>query len=192
MIVTGFFVPGKNLKTGRPTKMQNTSRLSRTFYTRDVLEVARDLIGKDLVVSGQDGISGRFEILETEAYRGEEDIACHASKGKTSRTEVMYREGGLVYMYFIYGMYWMMNIVAGERNNPQAVLIRAIEGYNGPGKLTRDLGIDGTFYGEDLTVSQRIWLEKIGRKCNIITGPRIGIDYAGEPWKSRPWRFVKK
>ena len=172
--------------------MQNPSRLSRTFFTRDVLEVARDLVGKDLVVSESDGVAKRFEILETEAYRGEEDIACHASKGRTNRTEVMYREGGLIYMYFIYGMYWMMNVVAGKENNPQAVLIRGVKGYDGPGKLTRGLGIDRTFYGEDLTLSQRIWIETKDRDCSIITGPRIGINYAGEPWKSLPWRFTKK
>ncbi len=172
--------------------MQNPSRLGRTFYTRDVLEVARDLVGKDLVVLDSIGNIKRYEILETEAYRGEEDIACHASKGRTNRTEVMYRQGGLIYMYFIYGMYWMMNIVAGEENKPQAVLIRSVNGYNGPGKLTRGLAIDRTFYGEDLTISQRIWIEKRDRKCRLISEPRVGIDYAGEPWKSLPWRFIKK
>ena len=172
-------------------KMHNRIRLDRTFFTRDVLKVARDLVGKDLVVLDADRVARRYEILETEAYRGEEDMACHASKGRTKRTEVMYRQGGMIYMYFIYGMYWMMNVVAGEENSPQAVLIRAVKGFSGPGKLTRELRIDGTFYGEDLTLSQRIWVEKRFTKCEIGTGPRIGIGYAGEPWKSLPWRFIK-
>ena len=172
--------------------MITPSRQDRTFFTRDVLEVARDLVGTDLVLVHPGGIVRKYEILETEAYRGELDMACHASKGRTNRTEVMYGEGGRIYMYLIYGMYWMMNFVAGEKNDPQAVLIRAVTGFNGPGKLTRALGIDRTFYGEDLTSSDRIWIEHQGRKCIISTLPRIGIDYAGEPWKSMLWRFCKE
>ena len=171
--------------------MKDSSRLDRAFYIRDVLEVAPDLIGKDLVITGTDGSVSKFEIIETEAYRGKEDIACHASKGKTVRTEVMYRDGGRIYMYFIYGMYWMLNVVAGKEDNPQAVLIRAVDGYDGPGKLTRGLNIGRDFYGEDLTVSERIWIENRNRKISITTSPRIGIDYAREPWKSLPWRYIK-
>lgn len=169
--------------------MNKGGRLTNAFYTRDVLLVARELIGKQLVVRSSDESCQRFAITETEAYRGEEDKACHASKGRTKRTEIMYHKGGKVYVYFVYGMYWMLNVVAGEEDNPQAVLIRGVAGCYGPGKLTRLLKIDGSYYGEDLTDSKRIWIEDNGIIPEIQTGKRIGIDYSGEQWKDKPWRF---
>ena len=129
-------------------------------------------------------------ITETEAYRGGEDRACHASKGMTPRTEVMFGDGGYVYMYLIYGMYWMLNVVASERGIPQAVLVRGIRGTGGPGRLTRKLGLDATFKGEDLVSSERIWIEDGQAKPDYSVTPRVGIDYAGEPWVSKPWRFL--
>jgi DNA-3-methyladenine glycosylase len=164
-------------------------RLERDFFGRDVLQVAPDLIGKILVRKFADGTISRFKIIETEAYRGEEDLACHASKGRTHRTEVMYHNGGKVYVYLIYGMYQMLNFVTAGENNPQAVLIRGIEGFNGPGKLTRRLQIDKSFYGEDLATSDRLWVENDGTIHEFLTGTRIGIDYAGG-WKDKPWRFI--
>jgi DNA-3-methyladenine glycosylase len=164
-------------------------RLLNDFYIRDVLEVAPELPGKILTLRLSDGGVGRFIITEVEAYRGSEDKACHAFKGRTSRTEVMFQEGGRLYIYLIYGMYWMLNIVTGAKDEPQAVLIRGVEEYPGPGKLTKSLGIDKSYYGEDLVVSERIWIEESGIKKLVKTGPRIGIDYAGEYWKTRPWRF---
>jgi DNA-3-methyladenine glycosylase len=164
-------------------------RLSIDFFIRDVLEVAPDLPGKTLVIRLPDGTIGRFRITEVEAYRGADDKACHACRGRTPRTEIMFHEGGRLYVYLIYGMYWMLNIVTGKENDPQAVLIRGVETYSGPGKLTKSLGIDRSYYGEDLVTSERIWLEDDGVKPAIKTGPRIGIDYAGEYWKSRPWRY---
>jgi DNA-3-methyladenine glycosylase len=169
--------------------MTGTNRLNRDFYIRDVLEVAPDLIGKELVIRLENNSYAKYFITETEAYRGAEDLACHACKGRTKRTEIMYHEGGKAYLYFVYGMYWMLNIVAGEENNPQATLIRGIEGFNGPGKLTRGLNINGSFYGEDLTISDRLWIEDTGKTYKYKTGPRIGIDYAGILWKDKPWRF---
>ncbi|MBK9389665.1 MAG: DNA-3-methyladenine glycosylase [Bacteroidetes bacterium] len=164
-------------------------RIPRDFYLRDVLDVAPDLIGKNLVLKYKDGSYFRYTLTEVEAYRGTEDKACHASKGKTSRTSVMFGNGGLLYIYLIYGMYWMLNIVTGTNEEPQAALIRGIGGISGPGKLTKILGIDRSFYGEDLVTSERIWLEDTGIKPPYKTGPRIGIDYAGEYWKSVPWRY---
>jgi len=169
--------------------MDPGTRLVRDFYLRDVLNIAPDLIGKVLVVRSDNNSYMRTVITDVEAYRGTEDRACHANKGRTKRTEVMYEDGGKVYVYFVYGMYWMLNIVAGERENPQAALIRGVKGFNGPGKLTRGLKIDGSFYGEDLTASDRIWIEDTEGKFEYKTGPRIGIDYAGEYWKDKPWRF---
>jgi len=170
-------------------KMVPGRRLSKEFFIRDVLDVAPDLIGKNLVIRSGDGTYSRFQITEVEAYRGTEDIACHACKGRTRRTEIMYHEGGRLYVYLVYGMYWMLNVVTGPEDIPQAVLIRGVEKYSGPGKITKSFGIDGTFYGEDLDISDRIWFEDAGVTPDVRTGPRIGVDYAGDYWKTRPWRY---
>jgi DNA-3-methyladenine glycosylase len=164
-------------------------RLGYDFYEKDVLEIAPALLGQYLVCVSDEGIVNRYIITETEAYRGEEDLACHASKGRTQRTEIMYGRGGSLYIYLIYGMYWMMNVVAGKMNEPQAALIRGIQGFEGPGKLTRALGITKAFYGEDLVQSDRIWITESGATPKFITTPRVGIEYAGK-WKNKPWRFL--
>jgi DNA-3-methyladenine glycosylase len=165
-------------------------RLEREFFQRDVLDVAPGLLGQRLVRKWPDGSTSTFIISETEAYRGSEDLACHASKGRTARTEVMFGEGGRIYMYLIYGMYWMMNVVTGTKGIPQAALIRGLREASGPGRLTRLIGLDRSFYGEDLVTSERIWIEGSGSTAEYSTGPRIGINYAGEPWKDMPWRFL--
>jgi DNA-3-methyladenine glycosylase len=134
------------------------NRLSKDFFLRDALEVAPELLGKHLVIKTENTIR-KFSIYETEAYKGTGDLACHASRGRTKRTEVMFREGGVLYMYLIYGMHWMLNVVTAPADIPQAVLIRGLEGIDGPGKLTRQLGLDGSFYGESLVNSERIWIE---------------------------------
>lgn len=167
-------------------------RLLRDFFTRDVLIVAPELVGKTIAVKMPEGVTDRYMITEVEAYRGSEDKACHASKGRTARTEIMYSNGGHLYIYLIYGMYWMLNVVTAEKDFPQAVLIRGIENFSGPGKLTKSLGIDKSYYGEDISTTERIWFEDAGLTPVISTGPRIGINYAGENWKSKPWRFFIK
>ena len=169
--------------------MSADCRISRDFYIRDVLEVAPDIIGKNLIIRLRDNSFTSYRITEVEAYRGHEDLACHAAKGKTSRTEVMFRQGGHLYVYLIYGIYWMLNIVTSAEGDPQAVLIRGLAGIPGPGRVSRTLAIDRSYYGEDLVSSGRIWLEDSGERPDYKTGPRIGIDYAGEYWKSRPWRY---
>lgn len=161
------------------------------FYQRDALKVAPELLGKLLVRSFPDGNIQRYRITEVEVYRGEEDLACHANKGRTNRTEVMYHEGGKVYVYLIYGMYWMLNIVTNGKNFPAAVLIRGVEGISGPGRLGRELLLDKSFYGNTLLESEKIWVEDDGIVLEFETTPRIGIDYAGE-WVNKPWRFVSK
>jgi DNA-3-methyladenine glycosylase len=163
-------------------------KLSKDFYTRDVLDVAPDLLGKYIVLKNSRD-SQAFMITEVEAYRGIEDLACHASKGRTERTEVMFHCGGRLYVYLIYGMYWMLNVVTGEENNPQAVLIRGIENCPGPGRLTKKLGIDKSFYGEDLVNSNRIWIADNQTLVTHSTSPRIGVDYAGDYWKNLHWRY---
>ncbi|MCT4587517.1 MAG: DNA-3-methyladenine glycosylase [Carboxylicivirga sp.] len=173
----------------------NTIRLKSSFFNQDVLTVARCLMGKVLVLRYDDGSIERFVISETEAYRGEEDEACHAFKGRTKRTEVMHHDGGLVYVYLIYGMYWMLNFVTGTADEPQAVLIRGVREINGPGRLGRYLKLDKSFYGEKLNESQRIWVEENSDsdfQAEIETSARIGIDYASEEWRDKKWRFILK
>jgi DNA-3-methyladenine glycosylase len=164
------------------------SRLNRDFFLGDAVRVARLLPGMDIVMD-EGSIMQHYMITETEAYLGENDKACHASKGRTKRTEVMYLEGGHLYIYFVYGMHWMMNIVTGSAGDPQAVLIRGASSFEGPGRVTKNIGINGTFNGEDLISSSRIWVEDKGYRPKLTAGPRIGINYAGEPWVSKPWRF---
>ncbi len=167
------------------------SRIPKTwFQNHDALFIAENLIGKTLVREFESGEIIRSKIIETEAYLGPEDLACHASKGKTARTSIMFDQGGTVYVYLIYGMYWMLNFVTGKEEEPQAVLIRGIENCIGPGRLGKFLELDKSFYGEDLDISTRIWLEDTEAEGKIIATPRIGIDYAGEIWINKPWRFV--
>ena len=169
-----------------------SKKLTRDFFQRDVVEVAPDLIGKILCRKYEDGSIQKVRILETEAYRGPNDLACHASKGRTERTEAFYMDGGHVYMFLCYGVHWMINFVTGHVDEPQAVLLRGVEGANGPGKLTKLLNLDKSFYGADLITSDKIWIEDDGVKLDYITGPRVNINYAGEPWISKPWRFLHK
>jgi len=115
------------------------------FFVGDVKKVARELLGTVLCVRKKSGSIFRSVINETEAYDGEKDLACHASKGRTARTSTMYERGGVCYVYLCYGMHWMLNIVTGEEGYPAAVLIRGTEAFNGPGRLTKGLGVTGSF-----------------------------------------------
>lgn len=172
-------------------KKQNINmnkKLSSTFFERDSLEVAPDLLGKYLVRRFDNGEIRRYRITDVEAYGGEEDKACHASKGRTKRTEVMYKIGGHIYVYLIYGMYWLLNIVTGKENQPQGVMIRSVEDIQGPGKVGKALHLDNSFYGESIE-GNRLWIEDTGDKPSYKTAKRVGIDYAGE-WKDKEWRFI--
>jgi DNA-3-methyladenine glycosylase len=171
-----------------------SNRFGKDFFKGDVLDVAPALLGQTLVRQLEDGSKLQMVISEVEAYRGEDDLGCHASKGRTPRTEIMYHEGGRVYVYLIYGMYWLLNFVTGPKDHPQAVLIRGGEGITGPGRIGKFLQLDRTFYGEDLTTSGRIWVEPatIPSSKKIVLAPRIGIDYAGKEWSQKPWRFSLK
>ncbi len=156
--------------------------------------LARWLLGKHLVVRHPDGRTEARVIVETEAYDGERDLACHARAGRTPRTEVMYAAGGLWYVYLCYGVHELLNVVVGPRDWPAAVLIRGIEGAVGPGRLTRALGIDRRFNAAAATRrSTGLWLEDRGLVVPpraISRGPRIGVDYAGPVWAAKPWRFT--
>ncbi len=164
------------------------SKLSYEFYHRPCLEVARDLVGK-ILVRRVDGVEHRLRITETECYCGEGDTACHASKGRTKRTEVMYMEAGAIYIYLCYGVHWMLNIVTGEENEPEAVLIRSCEGrFDGPGKLTRALEITGQLNRGSI-LGEELWIEDDGGCCTVTAHRRVGIGYASEEDQARLWRF---
>jgi len=164
-------------------------RLSPGFYERDVLVVAPELLGKMLIKRSDQGLFS-YMITEVEAYGGIEDQASHARFGKTVRNSVMFGPGGILYIYFIYGMYWMMNIVTGTTGQAQAILIRGLGDISGPGRVGRILAVDRSYNGENLFTSDRIWVEDHKVESVVIQKPRFGIDYAGEPWKSKPWRYT--
>ena len=188
------------------------SILARHFYNRPALAVARDLLGCRLV-RVQDGQQMRGWITETEAYQGEDDLGCHASAGKTPRTAVMYGPPGLAYVYFTYGMHWLLNAVTSPEGVPAAVLIRTIQPeagldlmtenrpYNarksgwtdGPAKLTQALAINGDLNKSDLcSQSGNLWIEtglSIPER-QVSQTARIGLNSVPEPWRSIPWRFV--
>lgn len=166
-------------------------RLGRKFFERDTQIVARDLLGK-MLVRGVAGENFGGRITEVESYVGMDDAACHAARGRTKRTEIMFGEAGHAYVYLIYGMYHCLNIVTEKKDFPAAVLIRSLDTVTGPGRLTRALDITRVLNGEDLITSRCLyvvddsWCVPAGA---IKTTPRIGVDYAGKDAR-RPWRYV--
>ena len=189
--------------------MQSSSCLPREFYARPTLTVARALLGMRLVRL-QDGVQLSGMITEAEAYIGREDLACHAHSGKSLRNAVMFGPPGHAYVYFTYGMHWMLNAVTELEEFPAAVLLRAIQPLEGveiisarrqgrdtlgPAKLTQALGIDGTLNGIDLcSPASGLWIEPgtpVPENA-VLTGPRVGLYTVPEPWKSIPWRFRVK
>ncbi len=189
--------------------MPGKAPLPRSFYNRPTLTVARELLGSRLVhISHGRTLVGL--ITETEAYIGEDDLACHAKAGRTIRTDPMYGSAGHAYIYFTYGNHWMLNAVTEEEGFPAAVLIRAIqpiEGIDvmmkrrqgrdtfGPGKLTQALGITKSQNYADLTdptSSLRIEAGIQVSNKSVTIGPRVGLNKTAEPWLSMPWRFLVK
>lgn len=209
MLATSILMITANRSLSLPV-LTSFMKLPREFYTRaDVLEVARDLLGKKLVVPTRSGARVAGLIVETEAYRGPEDRASHAWNGRrTNRTETMYGIGGTAYVYFVYGMYNQFNVVTNVENVPHAILVRAVEPVEGldlmrrrrrgrseyeltggPGRLCLAMGIDRGLDKADL-LGRRVWIEE-GVSVStrqIARGPRVGIDYA-EKWVTKPWRF---
>ena len=164
-------------------------RLNAEDYKKDAVSLAAELLGKLLCRrTGKKLV--KLRITETEAYYGEADTACHAHKGKTKRTGIMYEEGGHAYVFLCYGIHWLLNVVTGRKDFPEAVLIRGVEGINGPGKLTKALAIDGQFNGENLIESKQLWIEDDGERPVYKASKRIGIDYASEEDRNRLWRFT--
>lgn len=172
------------------------ARLPRSFYDRDTIDVARDLLGKHLV-HRVDGVERVGRIVETEAYLGPHDLAAHSAKGLTPRTRVMFGAPGHAYVYFVYGMHWCMNVVTQAEGTASAVLLRALEPVrniegrtNGPALLCRAMGIDGRLNGHDL-LGPTFFLEapRNGEDVRVVKRPRIGVDYAGPRWARRLLRF---
>ena len=166
------------------------NKLDYPFFHRPCLEVARDLVGKVLVHETESGIL-RLRISEPEAYWGPGDTACHVSKGRTPRTEVFYAAAGTLYVYLCYGMHWMLNIVTGDVEDPQAVLIRACAEAPGPGKLTKRLGITGEL-NKGSILQGPLWIEDDGFRCDVVTDKRVGIGYADQKDQDKLWRFKMK
>ena len=164
--------------------------LNRDFYMNDCLTVAPLLLGKNLVRRFEDGSIKKFKITETEAYRGEEDSACHAKCGRTKRNYVLYESGGIAYVYLCYGIHNLLNVVTEEKDNPQAVLIRGVEGFQGPGKVTKALLIDRSYNLESFVDSERLYIEDDFKKYNYKTSKRVGIGYADEEYREKEWRFI--
>lgn len=162
--------------------------LGRQFYLTPATEAAKQICGKILCVKQTDGTVSRRRITETECYYGEEDTACHAHHGRTQRTAIMYSQGGVAYVYLCYGMHNMLNIVTGPEGHPEAVLVRGIEGFSGPGRVTKAMGIDRSFNGKPFT--DDIWLEDDGFTPKLTATPRIGIQYASEEDQARLWRHL--
>lgn len=159
-------------------------------YGKDCLELGPLLVGKLLVRTFPDGTQRRLRITETEAYRGAEDTACHARMGRTKRNDPLWSGGGTIYVYLCYGIHWLLNIVSGQEDIPQAVLIRACEEpYGGPGKLTKALAVDKSFNGLDIRDCPGLRIEDDGARFEIIADRRVGIGYASEEDQAKLWRF---
>ena len=167
-------------------------RLTAEDYAVDAVTAAKALLGAWLSRRLDDGTILRRRITETEAYFGEEDTACHAHKGRTQRTDVMYAPGGRAYIYLCYGVHEMLNVVTGPADHPEAVLVRGVEGAEGPGRLTKLFKIDRSLNREDLVASDRLWIETDGSRVAFTASPRIGIGYASKRDQSRKWRFTAK
>ncbi len=166
-------------------------RIGREDYLRNAEELAPWLLGKTLChrVAGH---VIRAKITETECYLGENDTACHASKGKTKRNAPMYLSGGHLYVYLCYGIHSLINVVSGKENSPEAVLIRGVEGACGPGKASKLLNIDTSLTGTDICNSDEVWIEDDGGAAEYTVSKRVGIDYAKEEDRNRLWRFIAK
>ena len=174
-----------------PDMPRSSQTLPRAYFDRPADRVAHDLLGARLVVRTADGAVSRHVVFETEAYLGVHDLACHGSKGMTSRNAVMFGPAGRWYVYLCYGMHWMLNIVTGAEGVPAAVLIRGAGDFVGPGRVTRGLGIDKAFDGRPAARATGLWFEAGGHVAPRLVSrtPRIGVGYAGE-WAEKPLRFV--
>jgi len=164
---------------------------AKALRGRNTVALARWLLGKHLVRATRTGPVARM-ITETEAYHSVRDRACHASRGRTRRSETLFAAGGVWYVYLCYGVHEMLNLVTGPADFPAAVLIRAVDGVSGPGRVTRALRVDRRLNGAACAPASGLWIEDRGVRVSrraVIAGPRVGVDYAGPVWAKKPWRF---
>ncbi|PWU07080.1 MAG: 3-methyladenine DNA glycosylase [Verrucomicrobia bacterium] len=192
---TAPWVALKQLNSYNPPELDlSTKIVEPTFFNRPTLEAAELTLGMWLCREYPDGSISRHKITEVEAYDGPEDKACHAHKGLTPRTEIMFGPSGYWYVYLCYGVHWMLNIVTGPVDYPAAILIRGTEDLVGPGRLTKALQINKNFNKSPIEKPTKLWLEHNLTSSNydfkIIQTPRIGIDYAGPIWSQKPYRFL--
>lgn len=164
--------------------------VEKNFFLRSATELAPSMVGLLLCRRFEDGTVVKARITETECYFGEEDTACHAHKGRTPRTDVMYLEGGRAYVYLCYGIHELLNVTTGTDGHPEAVLIRGVEGASGPGRVTKLFKIDRSFNRLQLTEENGLWLEDDGFFANTVSDKRVGIAYADEKDREKPWRFI--
>lgn len=165
--------------------------ITHEFYTRSAIDLAPALLGKLLCIKTENGIIKK-RITETEAYYGIEDSACYAHKGKSKKSLPLYEEGGSALVTLVYGMHHMINIITGPEGHPEAVLLRGVEGADGPGRLTKAMGITRDLNGTSFIDSGVLWLEDDGYAPPFVQTPRIGIGYATKEDQALPWRFVSK
>ncbi len=163
--------------------------LNLDFFNQPALKLAPLLLGMFLCRNA-DGNILRYRITETEAYCGVADTACHAHRGRTPRNSVMYGPGGRAYIYLCYGIHNLLNVVAAEIDRPEAVLIRGVEGFSGPGRLTKAMAITQELNGVDLIHSDSLRLETDGVQLPYTSTPRVGINYASEEDRAQLWRFI--
>ena len=164
--------------------------LPLSFFRRKSVRIARELLGKYLVTKVR-GKELALQITDVEAYDGPHDKASHASRGKTVRNKIMFAKGGVWYVYFVYGMYWLLNIVVGEQEYPAAILIRGVEGVDGPARVTRAFRVGKCHYGLSASRASNLWIEDRGThvaSSQVERVPRVGVQYAGE-WAYKPLRF---
>jgi DNA-3-methyladenine glycosylase len=180
------------VKTRSLSKAHRHSVLPETFFQRPAAKVARELLGTSLVRRRGRSLTSSM-IVETEAYEGTHDLASHSSRGRTRRTEVMFGPAGHFYVYRVYGIHWMLNVVAGDIGGAAAVLIRGIEGVTGPGRVAAALRIEHSLNGRIAAPATGLWFEQPGRtieRSRVTRTPRIGVDYAGPVWAAKKLRFV--
>ncbi len=190
VLMVGFAFNGE---MGRSWWSMSRVLKAKEWDNPDTVALARALIGRLLVVRTVGGAIERRRIIETEAYDGAGDLACHASKGKTPRTAVMFGSSGRWYVYLCYGVHEMLNLVTGPEGYAAAILIRGIDGAVGPGRLTKAMGIDRRFNLQPAARVVGLWVEDddwtLPAGAEITTGPRVGVSYAGPEWSAKPWRF---
>jgi DNA-3-methyladenine glycosylase len=175
-----------------PFMPDKSQPLPASFFQRPTLDVCRELLGKNLCRATQSEII-RLPLTELEAYDGPDDLASHASHGMTTRNRVMFEDGGIWYVYLCYGIHWMLNVVTGAKGYPGAILIRGASDIDGPGKVTKALGVMANFNGKHADQKSGLWIEESGiavPEHQVQKKPRIGVGYAGPMWAEKPYRYV--